>query len=80
MVFDVIDNGIGMTDEQQLFLPFMTQADTSITLCENGTNLGIGLTITQKFAEMMGGTIEVNSEFGLGSTFTVSLPCSIYYK
>jgi signal transduction histidine kinase len=76
MVFDVIDNGIGMTDEQQkkLFLPFMTQADTSITFCEDGSGLGIGLTLTKHFAEMMGGTVEVKSEFGKGSTFTLSLP------
>jgi len=69
----IIDNGIGMTAEQQvhLFEPF-TQADASTTRKYGGT--GLGLTITKKFVEMMGGKIFVNSEFGHGSTFTVFLP------
>ncbi len=69
----VIDNGIGMTDEQQkkLFEPF-TQGDSSMTRRYGGT--GLGLTITQKFVQMLGGTIWVESEFGYGSTFVLSLP------
>lgn len=69
----VIDNGIGMTDEQQkkLFEPF-TQGDSSMTRRYGGT--GLGLTITQKFVQMLGGTIWVESEFGHGSTFVLSLP------
>lgn len=69
----ITDNGIGMTTEQQtrLFQPF-TQADASTTRKYGGT--GLGLTITKKFVEMMGGKIYVHSEFGHGSTFTVFLP------
>jgi len=73
MNFCVADNGIGMTYEQQhkLFNPF-TQADSSTTRRYGGT--GLGLAITKQFAQMMGGTIWVESEFGHGSTFLLSLP------
>ena len=71
--FCVADNGIGMTEEQQqkLFRPF-TQADSSTTRRYGGT--GLGLVITKQFAQMMGGSIWVESEFGIGSTFMLSLP------
>jgi signal transduction histidine kinase len=71
--FCVGDDGIGMTEEQQnkLFQPF-TQADASTTRRYGGT--GLGLIITKQFAEMMGGSIEMQSEFGVGSSFTLSLP------
>ncbi|MEK8018660.1 MAG: response regulator [Candidatus Parabeggiatoa sp.] len=73
VTFCVIDNGIGMTIEQQkkLFKPFM-QGDSSMTRRYGGT--GLGLAITQKFAQMVGGTLWVESEFGDGSTFVLSLP------
>jgi PAS domain S-box-containing protein len=69
----VSDDGIGMTPEQQqkLFKPF-TQADASTTRKYGGT--GLGLAITKEFVEMMGGTINVVSELGHGSRFTVRLP------
>jgi signal transduction histidine kinase len=71
--FCVADNGIGMTEEQvqKLFQPFI-QADSSTTRRYGGT--GLGLAITKQFTEMMGGTLQVESEFGIGSTFTFSLP------
>jgi len=71
--FCVIDNGIGMTIEQQknLFEPFI-QGDSSMTRRYGGT--GLGLAITQKFAQMLGGTLWVESEFGYGSTFVLSIP------
>lgn len=76
IIFCVNDSGIGMTEEQQakLFQPF-TQADTSTTRRFGGT--GLGLAITKRFAEMLGGTIKVESDFGQGSTFTLSLPATV---
>ncbi len=73
ILFSVSDTGIGMTSEQQakLFKAF-TQADSSTTRKYGGT--GLGLVITQRFAEMLGGTIIVTSEVGKGSTFTLHLP------
>ncbi|MEM7587380.1 MAG: ATP-binding protein [Acidobacteriota bacterium] len=67
--FTVEDTGIGMTPEviEQLFSPF-TQADTSTTREFGGT--GLGLAISQKLARMMGGRISVDSEPGVGSTFS----------
>ncbi|MCV6636507.1 response regulator [Candidatus Albibeggiatoa sp. nov. NOAA] len=72
----VADQGIGMTDEQinKLFDPF-TQADKSTTRKYGGT--GLGLTITKRFAEMMNGTIQVQSKYGQGSEFTIRIPTNI---
>jgi signal transduction histidine kinase len=72
-VFQIKDSGIGMTPEQigRLFQSF-TQADPTTTRKFGGT--GLGLTITRKFCEMMGGDIHVESAQGQGSTFTIRLP------
>ena len=79
LVFRVTDTGIGMTQEQQerLFQPF-TQADNSTTRKYGGT--GLGLTISQRFCQMMGGDIEVTSELDCGSTFTAFLPASLFRR
>ena len=70
------DSGIGMTPEQlgRLFQPF-TQADASTTRKYGGT--GLGLTITRRFCQMMGGDISVRSVSGAGSTFTIRLPARV---
>lgn len=69
----VSDTGIGMTKEQlgRLFQAFM-QADTTSTRRYGGT--GLGLYLTKRFCDMLGGTITVESEYGKGSTFTIVLP------
>ena len=76
ITLDVRDSGIGMTPEQlgRLFQPF-TQADASTTRKYGGT--GLGLTITRRFCQMMGGDITVRSEPGAGSTFTIRLPAQV---
>jgi len=73
VLFQVRDTGIGMTPEQldRLFDAF-TQAEASTTRRFGGT--GLGLTITRKFCRMMGGDVSVESEEGVGSTFTIRLP------
>ena len=74
--FEVKDTGIGMTPKQQakLFDAF-SQADASTTRKYGGT--GLGLTITKKFCEMMGGYIDLDSEEGVGTTFTIHLPAVV---
>ncbi|MBC7783473.1 MAG: response regulator [Burkholderiales bacterium] len=72
LCFDIIDVGIGMTEQQlgKLFQPFV-QADSSTTRKFGGT--GLGLTISKRMAEILGGGIMVTSEPGKGSCFTVSV-------
>ena len=73
LIFQVSDTGIGMTEEQleQIFKPFI-QADASTTRKYGGT--GLGLTISQRLCQILGGEISVESQDGKGSTFTVRLP------
>lgn len=72
LVFAVSDTGIGMNEEQvgKLFQPF-SQADASTTRRFGGT--GLGLTITQRFAVMLGGSIAVESSPGVGSNFSLRI-------
>jgi PAS domain S-box-containing protein len=77
--FEVVDTGIGMTSEQiqHLFQAF-TQADVSTTRKYGGT--GLGLALSQRFCQMMGGEVAVTSEPNKGSIFTVRLPRSWGYR
>ncbi len=71
--FRVRDTGIGMTPEQlrRVFQPF-TQADATTTRKYGGT--GLGLAVSRKLSQMMGGDVTVESELGKGSVFTLDLP------
>ena len=71
--FAVIDTGAGMSPEgvAKVFEEY-TQAERSTSANYGGT--GLGLPISKKFAEMMGGDVVVTSEEGVGSTFTMSVP------
>lgn len=74
----VIDTGIGIKSENigKVFRPF-SQVDYSSTRKFGGT--GLGLAITRHYCEMLGGSIEVSSEYKLGTTFTVRLPINLPY-
>ncbi|BAS54374.1 ATP-binding protein [Leptolyngbya boryana CZ1] len=72
----VQDTGIGIDDSQldAIFQEFR-QVDQSSTRLQNGT--GLGLAITKSLTQLMGGTISVQSQVGLGSMFTVELPTHV---
>jgi signal transduction histidine kinase/DNA-binding response OmpR family regulator len=76
VLFKVSDTGIGLTEEQlgRLFQAF-TQADASTSRKYGGT--GLGLVISRRFCQMMGGDVTVTSEYGHGSTFMVRLPRTV---
>lgn len=71
--FRIDDTGIGMSDEfiKKIYEPF-TQADNGARTRYAGT--GLGMSITKQLVEQMGGQISVQSEAGIGSSFTVQLP------
>lgn len=73
LVVQIIDTGTGIPENKlkTIFEPF-TQADSSVTRIFGGT--GLGLTISRQLAIVLGGTLEVESTLGEGSTFTLSLP------
>lgn len=75
-VFRVQDTGCGMSKAflARIFEPF-ERANTSSTLRVEGT--GLGMTITKSLVELMGGTITVESEEGVGSVFTISIPLEL---
>jgi signal transduction histidine kinase/CheY-like chemotaxis protein/HPt (histidine-containing phosphotransfer) domain-containing protein len=75
--FTVKDTGIGVPkDKQRHIFAAFTQADGSMTRRFGGT--GLGLAITSRLASMMGGSITIDSDAGLGSTFTVELPFEVH--
>ena len=74
--FRIKDNGIGMSrDFQKIIFDSFTRERTSTVSGIQGT--GLGMAITKKIVDMLGGTIQVQSEEGHGSEFIVRLPCKI---
>ena len=73
----VRDNGIGMSEEfkKKLFDPFSQEDYANARTLYKGTDLGMA--ITKKYVEMMGGSIAVESKKGAGSTFTVEIPLEL---
>jgi signal transduction histidine kinase/ActR/RegA family two-component response regulator len=71
----VLDTGIGISEEQmpRLFQPFV-QANSSIAATHCGT--GLGLTITRRLAQLMGGDVGVTSTLGQGACFTLHIPAN----
>ena len=79
LTYRVADTGIGMSPEfmERMFQPFSRQTDSRVNSIQ-GT--GLGLAITKKMVDLMGGTIECQSEQGKGTTFTVVLDIPISDK
>ena len=75
-VITVADNGIGMSQEFQkhIFEPFERERTSTVSKVEGS---GIGMGIVKKLVGLMGGIVEVESKIGVGSTFTVTIPCRI---
>ena len=75
-VITVADNGIGMSQEFQkhIFEPFERERTSTVSKVEGS---GIGMGIVKKLVGLMGGTVEVESKIGVGSMFTVTIPCRI---
>lgn len=75
-VVTVADNGIGMSQEFQkhIFEPFERERTSTVSKVEGS---GIGMGIVKKLVGLMGGTVEVESKIGVGSKFTVTVPCRI---
>ncbi len=75
-VVTVADNGIGMSQEFQkhIFEPFERERTSTVSKVEGS---GIGMGIVKKLVGLMGGTVAVESKIGVGSTFTVTIPCRI---
>ena len=75
-VVTVADNGIGISQEFQkhIFEPFERERTSTVSKVEGS---GIGMGIVKKLVGLMGGTVAVESKIGVGSTFTVTIPCRI---
>ena len=75
-VVTVADNGIGISQEFQkhIFEPFERERTSTVSRVEGS---GIGMGIVKKLVGLMGGTVAVESKIGVGSTFTVTIPCRI---
>ena len=78
-VVSVVDTGIGMSEEfqQHIFEEFARERSSTVSGVEGA---GLGMGIVKRLVDLMGGKITVQSRIGVGSTFTVSIPCRISSK
>ena len=74
--FTVSDNGIGMSPEylEQIFEPFTRERDSRIDQIEGS---GLGMAITKRLIDLLGGTITVKSQLGVGTVFDVLMPMDV---
>lgn len=77
ILFSISDTGIGIArdDLKKLFTPF-TQLDSSLSRQYTGT--GLGLALVEKLTDLHGGSVQVESEFGKGSRFVITLPLHLH--
>lgn len=78
-VVSVVDTGIGMSEEfqQHIFEEFARERSSTVSGVDGA---GLGMGIVKRLVDLMGGKITVQSRIGVGSTFTVSIPCRISSK
>ncbi len=76
LAIKVIDTGIGIAEQQRtnIFEPF-TQVDSGVRRRYDG--IGMGLTIVRDLVQLLGGSISVTSQIGIGSTFCAMVPCRV---
>ena len=81
MQIRVVDKGIGISqqDLKNLFTPFFKTTDDRNSIKNKGSH-GLGLSICQEIVKSMKGHIEVQSEIGVGSTFTIVLKTQVYER
>ena len=75
-VMEIEDNGVGMSEKYlaHIFEDFSTEKNNSV----DGSGLGIGMSITKHYIELMGGKIEVESELKHGTRFSITIPFEVY--
>ena len=79
MVFTIKDDGTGMSDEfKEIAFDAFTKEENALDA--NLTGVGLGLTITKKLVELMGGYITLMSKKNLGTEVTIILDCKISYN
>jgi len=76
ITMNVTDTGIGLNEaDRQIIFDAFRQVDGSLTRQEGGT--GLGLAITRRFSELLEGRVEVESQKGVGTTFSITLPIAM---
>lgn len=75
IIIDLSDTGVGIpTDKLEIIFDKFQQVESTAGVIKPGMGLGLGLAISREFVHLLGGTISVRSEVGIGSVFTISIP------